>query len=64
MVEVVAVGVVHCVEHPEEIEGAPGVITAGGDSSDLGVDVDVRVLGMIESDAVYGEFAFAVFGWD
>lgn len=63
-VEVVAILVVHGVEHPEEVEGAPVVIAAGGDLGCLGVDVDVRVLWVVEFDLVGGEGGFSVFGWD
>lgn len=63
-VEVVAVFVVHGVEHPEEVEGAPVVVAAGGDSAKSCVYIDVGVLWVVDFDLVGGEEAFAVFGWD
>ena len=63
MVEIAAFFVVHDVEHPEEVEGSPGVVSSCGDLGGLGVDVDVWILWVVEFDLVGGEWASSVFGW-
>jgi len=64
VVEVVAVFVVHRVEHPEEVECAPVFVSPRGDSAKRCVDVDVGLLWVVEFDLVGGEGASSVFGWD
>ncbi len=63
VVEVVAVLVVHDVEHPEEVECPPGIVSASVDLSGFRVDVDVGILGVLEIDSVCGQWAATVFAW-